>query len=136
MHSVRLHATLTNGRSQVINGMMTSGGCPFYSTLNDRDGVCDEQGESVAEKHFLNADGKWTPVQEPAPEDAPYDEQTKLESLPIEGVPYYIETLDGRTFSGRTSPDGLLPRIDTYGEDEYTAYWGDEAPAKMNEAAE
>jgi hypothetical protein len=52
---------------------------------------------------------------------------------PIEGVPYFIETMDGRTFSGRVGADGLLPRIDTYGEDEYKVLWGDEALAKMNE---
>jgi hypothetical protein len=35
-------------------------------------------------------------------------------------VPYFIETRDGRKFQGRTGTGGLLPRIDTYGEDDYT----------------
>ncbi len=48
-----------------------------------------------------------------------------------EGLPYYIETMDGRVFSGRIGPDGLLPRVDTCGEDEYTVLWGDDALAKL-----
>jgi uncharacterized Zn-binding protein involved in type VI secretion len=62
-----------------------------------------------------------------------YDEQLRLVAPPIEGVPYFIETRDGRSLSGRTGPGGLLPRIDTPGEDEYTVLWGDEALAKMIE---
>ena len=123
-------STLANGRSRVIHGMRTSGGCPLYSTLNDIDGVGNEGGEVVAEKHFLNADAQWIPVKEPGPNQAPYDERPQLVAPPIDGVPYYIETLDGRMFSGRTGADGLLPRIDTLGEDEYTLYWGDEALTK------
>jgi uncharacterized Zn-binding protein involved in type VI secretion len=60
-----------------------------------------------------------------------YDEQPRLIAPPIEGVPYYVETMDGRTFSGRVLDDGLLPRIDTHGEGEYSVYWGDEALARM-----
>ncbi len=62
----------------------------------------------------------------------PFDEQTELVAPPIEGVQYYIETSDGRTFSGRVGKDGLLPRIDTGCSDEYTVLWGDEALAKAN----
>lgn len=47
-------STLTNGCNQVMHGMRTSGGCPLYSTLNDVDGVGNESGEVIAEKHFLN----------------------------------------------------------------------------------
>lgn len=39
-------ATLPNGRPRVIHGMVTSGGCPCYSTLNDIDGVGNESGEA------------------------------------------------------------------------------------------
>jgi hypothetical protein len=62
-----------------------------------------------------------------------YDEQPRLVAPPIEGVPYFIETTDGRTFSGRTGPGGLLPRIETHGEDDYTVLWGDMALAKIAE---
>ena len=129
-------STLTNGRSRAIHGMVTSGGCPVYSTLNDIDGVGNESGESIAERHFLNAVGEWTPVKEADPQEDSYDEQPRLIAQPIDGVPYYVKTLDGRTFAGRTGADGQLPRIGTYGEDEYVVYWGDEALAKMNEDAE
>jgi hypothetical protein len=126
-----MRSTLTNGRARVIHGMKSSGGCPCYSTLNDIDGVGNESGKAIAEKYFLNADGEWAPIQSAEPMQGSYDEKTQLLSSPIEGVPYYIETTDGRTFSGRTETDGSLPRIDTYGEDEYVVYWGDEALARM-----
>lgn len=64
----------------------------------------------------------------------PYDEQTKLVAPPIEGMPFHIETKDGRTLSGRVGKDGLLPRIDTNSADEYAVYWGDEALVKMEGA--
>lgn len=129
-------STLANGRHRVIHGMRTSGGCPLYSTLNDVDGVGNESGGIIAEKHFLNAEGNWAPIKEPEPHAARYDERPQLAAPPIDGVPYYIETLDGRTFSGRAGADGLLPRIDTHGEDEYTVYWGDEALTKVEAGAE
>ncbi|CAJ0718933.1 hypothetical protein LMG6871_02630 [Ralstonia edaphis] len=62
---------------------------------------------------------------------ASHDEQTHLVSPHLEGVPYYIETSDGRTFSGRAPADGALPRVVTQGEEEYTVFWGDEALAKQ-----
>ena len=66
-------------------------------------------------------------------EDA-YDEQVHLNvagNAALIGLPYYIETIDLRTFSGRVDEHGLLPRIDTDDEDEYIVYWGDEALAKL-----
>jgi hypothetical protein len=62
-----------------------------------------------------------------------YDEQPRLVAPPIEGVPYFIQTADGRTFTGRAGPGGLLPRVTTEDEGEYHVYWGDEALAKMTE---
>lgn len=128
-----IRSTLTNGRAQVIHGMITTGNCPLKSTLNNIDGLGNESEESIATEYFLNSSGEWTAIKEPQPHDDPFDEQAKLNSPPIEGLPYYIETLDGRSFAGRTGADGLLPRIDTYGEDEYLAYWGDKALAKMKD---
>jgi uncharacterized Zn-binding protein involved in type VI secretion len=124
--------TLPNGRHAVIHGMKTSGGCPLLSTLNGRDGVGNETGAPVPTSFFLNADGRWAGVTPaPAPGQRPYDEQIRLQAPQAEGVPYFVETRDGRTFSGRVGAGGLLPRIETYGEDEYTAVWGDEALARM-----
>lgn len=127
-------STLTNGRSKVIHGMKTSGGCPLQSTLNDIDGIANEEREAVPTVFFVNADCEWTAVKDDQTQEGRYDEQTKLNAPPIDGLPYYIETTDGRTFSGRTAADGLLPRIDTYGKDEYKVYWGDEALTKMDGA--
>lgn len=127
-----LFSTLTNGKPQVLHGMRTSGGCPLLSTLNDVDGVGNEGGDPVPTSYFLNADGFWTGAQQVANED-PFDEQAKLQAPRAEGIPYFVRTLDGRTFSGRVGPTGLLPRIDTYGEDEYEVLWGDEALAHMTD---
>ena len=85
---------------------------------------------------IIGSSGEGTAIKEPRPHNGPYDEQANLNPPPIEGLPYYIETSDGRSFSGRTGTDGLLPRIDTHGEDEFIAYWGDEALAKMKEGQE
>ena len=124
------HATLPNGRKMVLHGMVTSGGCPCYSSLNDIHGVGNASGEAVADKHVLDNNGKWVPVETSAPQEDTYDERPQLVAPPIKGLPYYVETTDGRTFSGRTGTDGLLPRIDTHGEDDYAVYWGDEALTK------
>jgi uncharacterized Zn-binding protein involved in type VI secretion len=51
----------------------------------------------------------------------------------FEGYPYFIETTDGRVFSGRIDSARLLPRIHTEGSESYSIYWGDEALAKQKE---
>lgn len=123
--------TLTNGRRAVIHGTKTSGGCPLISTLNDIDGVGNETGTPVATIFFQNGRGEWIGACAPTPGQPPFDEQAHLAAAPIEGVPYFIETRDGRKFQGRTGPGGLLPRVETYGEDDYMLLWGDEALARM-----
>jgi uncharacterized Zn-binding protein involved in type VI secretion len=60
-----------------------------------------------------------------------YDEQVRLTATP--GMAWLIETNEGGTLSGVVNEDGLLPRLDTYSEDEYTVYWGDEAVARITE---
>ncbi len=122
---------LMNGRASVIHGMRTSGGCPLVSTLNDLNGVSNHGGP-VATSFFMNADGRWTDAA-PALGEHSYDEQVLLMHQRADGLPYHIETMDGRVFSGRIGPDGLLPRVDTFGEDEYTVLWGDDALAKLQE---
>ncbi len=122
---------LMNGCSSVLHGMRTSGGCPLLSTLNDLDGVGNDGGP-VPTSFFLNAHGLWTGAT-PVLDGRPYDEQVLLRHQRAEGLPYHIETMDGRVFSGRIGPDGLLPRIDTFGEDDYTVLWGDDALAKLQD---
>lgn len=60
-----------------------------------------------------------------------HDKQSRLVAQLIEGMPFFIETFDARTFSGRAGPGGLLPRVATQGEGEYHVYWGDEALTRM-----
>ena len=43
----------------------------------------------------------------------------------------FVETKDGRRFSGRATMEGVLPRVETYNEEEYIVYRGDVALAKM-----
>jgi len=62
-----------------------------------------------------------------------FDEQPQLRDDAITGIPYLVETKDGRTLSGRAKADGMLPRIETYDEEEYVVYWGDDALARMAE---
>jgi uncharacterized Zn-binding protein involved in type VI secretion len=66
--------------------------------------------------------------------ESKFDEQSHLAASAIEGVPYFIETKDGRRFTGRAPHDGLLPRVETYEAGEYTVYWADEALARMTGA--
>lgn len=129
-----MRRTLTNGRHAVIHGMKTSGGCPLLSTLNDLDGVGNESGELVPPSFFLNADGRWTGAAS-EPTNVPYDEQVLLLAKYAAGLPYFIATRDGRTFSGRIGAEGLLPRIETHGEDAYELLWGDEALARSEGAS-
>ncbi|RKR43822.1 PAAR domain-containing protein [Paraburkholderia sp. BL17N1] len=62
-----------------------------------------------------------------------YDEQvcgaTTVANL--EGYPYFIESAEGRTFSGRLGKDGLLPRVRTDAAAHYKVYWGDDALARQ-----
>ena len=60
-----------------------------------------------------------------------HDEQAALTETYTPGLPYHIETTDGRVFSGRVGQDGKLPRIETYGEDQYTLHIGEEALLKQ-----
>jgi uncharacterized Zn-binding protein involved in type VI secretion len=66
---------------------------------------------------------------------SPYDEQVRATGRGAsEGYPYFIETADGRTFSGRLENSGHLPRVYTDGTNEYHVYWGDDALARQEEA--
>lgn len=60
-----------------------------------------------------------------------FDEQTQLVvangTAVLVGLPWFIKTGDGRTFSGRLDENGQLPRVITYNEQEYDTFWGEEA---------
>ncbi len=73
----------------------------------------------------------------PVPVATTFDERVRAaaQRASLEGYPYYIETGDGRIYSGCLAADGKLPRIDTGASaDDYTVYWGDEALAKQDGA--
>jgi uncharacterized Zn-binding protein involved in type VI secretion len=63
-----------------------------------------------------------------------YDEQiVAVDEATGKFIPYYhyfIETGDGRTFSGRTDDEGKTPRIKTQNDEYLVAYWGEEAVLK------
>jgi len=40
-------STLSNGKAQVLHGQLTSGGCALLSTLNEVDGVANEDSRTV-----------------------------------------------------------------------------------------
>ncbi|MCX4144811.1 MULTISPECIES: PAAR domain-containing protein [Paraburkholderia] len=62
-----------------------------------------------------------------------YDEQVEARrGARIEGYPYFIETEDGRVFSGRLESGCRLPRVYTAVSDNYTVYWGDDALARQD----
>jgi uncharacterized Zn-binding protein involved in type VI secretion len=66
-----------------------------------------------------------------AGESGGYDEQITIQSTTrareLAGLPYYIETRDGRHFAGTIGEDGQLPRIATSGLGSYDIYVGDDA---------
>ncbi|WP_429501205.1 PAAR domain-containing protein (plasmid) [Robbsia andropogonis] len=87
------------------------------------DDMVEEQGSVVSS---LTATGGVTSVKKGA-----FDEQVKATEYKAEGLPYYIETEDGRVSFGRLDASGILPRIYTGDEPgTYTVYWGDDALAK------
>ena len=59
------------------------------------------------------------------------DEQVHaVARMALDFYPYFIETADGRAFSGRVTEGGDLPRVATGTETDYQIYWGDEALAR------
>lgn len=127
-----------NGKNIALEGHKCSCGCSLISTLpnvgrsyegsgaSSSSSGSGSSGNSVSSTpSFASEFGATAPNEQ-------YDEQTQLISEPIEGVPYFIEASDGRTFSGRVGAQQLLPRIDTESARDYTVFWGDEALARMN----
>jgi Uncharacterized conserved protein len=63
-----------------------------------------------------------------------YDEQIQFQTADpkhMAGLAYYIECNDGSTHSGVIGDDGLLPRIPTHQQGEFTVHWGDDAMEKL-----
>jgi uncharacterized Zn-binding protein involved in type VI secretion len=63
-----------------------------------------------------------------------YDEAVQLSYLgrsgSLAGLPFFIETADGRRFSGKLDATGQMPRIATDSLGAYEIFWGDDALAR------
>lgn len=131
-----IRSTLTNGRPQVIHGMVTSRGCPLQSTLNNIDGVGNEGGDAIASKFYQTAEGDWLPKydQEHFTDDSP-DEQVRAVDVktgePISDLAYYIKAPDGSTYTGHTDKNGLSERVTTYQSEELSVWFGEAAEKKI-----
>ncbi|WP_109482905.1 PAAR domain-containing protein [Paraburkholderia sp. C35] len=65
-----------------------------------------------------------------------FDEQIRATgNATFHDYPYFIETTDGRSFSGRVSQGDHLPRVFTETTDDYQIYWGDDALAREHGTA-
>jgi uncharacterized Zn-binding protein involved in type VI secretion len=98
------HSTLTNGRSQVIHGMVTSGGCPLISTLNDVDGVGDPSGKAIPTRFVQGSDGAWAGKSNEGFDQhfVLTDEQTG-KPLPDR---FYRMTFNGKVVEGKSDAEG------------------------------
>jgi uncharacterized Zn-binding protein involved in type VI secretion len=128
---------ITDGKPQAFHGDKLSCGCTLiasqFMSNSDPQGGGDSAGGSAGVGNTVGAVVTKAVTQDAASNDATYDEQTQLVAPLVEGLPYFIETSDGRTFSGRAAAHGKLPRIQTDNSDEYAVHWGDEALARMGE---
>jgi uncharacterized Zn-binding protein involved in type VI secretion len=72
----------------------------------------------------------------PVQDEVKFDEKTELlvsgDTATLVGLPWFIRTQDGRTFSGRLDESGQLPRVITDTEQEYETLWGEDALEKAN----
>jgi uncharacterized Zn-binding protein involved in type VI secretion len=104
-----LHSTLTNGRSQVIHGMKTSGGCPLLSTLNDFDGVGNERGTEIPIRFVQNDAGEWV-----GKTNEGYDQHFILTDEQT-GKPlpnrYYRMNFNGEVIEGKSDANGKTQKV-------------------------
>lgn len=138
------------GKGVALAGMKTSCGATLIATqftdVVEYGGSAEKAAKATSNKIASNQGGRSGPgaaavtegsigASKSSNEGADlFDEQSHLTAGAIEGVPYFIETKDCRKFTGRAPRDGLLPRVETYEEGEYTVYWADEALARMGGA--
>ncbi|MES2163901.1 MAG: PAAR domain-containing protein [Pseudomonadota bacterium] len=111
-------ATLANGRSRVIHGMKSSGGCPIYSTLNEIDGVGNESGEAIPLGFIQCHDGQWAGNTAGVSSSfrQEYDEQFLLldgDSRPLARTYYTAKLAAGEFLHGETDEEGKTQRFYT-----------------------
>lgn len=123
-----------DGRAVAIEGISkTSCGAELISTLGNLSRSYDGMGDaaslmSVSGGAAIGADVDRRPRDTPT-----YDEQVSLAvgAVSGQGVPFFIETSDGRVFSGYTDSKGTMPRIETDAEDTFQVFLYDAALARM-----
>jgi uncharacterized Zn-binding protein involved in type VI secretion len=93
--------------------------------------TCDGGGPDAGAKQAASASHLATAAEPLREVRFQYDEQTKLvvsgDTATLIGLPWFIKTEDGKTYSGRLDESGQLPRISTQVEGRYETFWGDEA---------
>ncbi len=96
-------------KALVIHGMVTTGGCPCISTLNDIDGKGNETGADIPETYILN-NGEWVGVKHHAEHDETFDEYfvlTDEQDGPTARNRFYrIELETGEIIEGHTDEHG------------------------------
>ena len=101
---------LFNGRSPVLHGMRTSGGCPLLSTLNDIDGVGNDRSEEVPIRFVRNKAGEWT-----GRTNEGYDQQfvlTDRQTGEVLANRHYRIIFNGKTIEGETDTDGKTVTVE------------------------
>jgi hypothetical protein len=135
--NMRTYNQALGGLMQAVSGDRVACGCKERPRIIARYATCFSFIEEGYAKRSDELAGV-APVDRAAPwshstNDArDYDEQVRATGQgATDGYPYFIETTDGRTESGRLDRRALLSRISTIAVEEYTIYWGDEALAKQ-----
>lgn len=104
-------------------------------STTDDGGTSNPQAASQAQKDNAAAHGI-APQTEPVKFE--WDEQVKLVvsngTAVMVGLPWFVRTSDGRTYSGRLDEAGQFPRIESLDESDYEIHWGDDAIAAQREA--
>ncbi len=109
-------------RTIIMAGDKATCGATFFpnQSLVVRDnGIGAGANSSSAVSNFLNTNSPQV-----------FDEQVAAEFSFAEGMPYLIETAEGKIFQGTIGADGKLPRIETEGHASYKLYLGEEALTK------
>lgn len=109
-------------RTIIVAGDKATCGATFFpnQSLVVRDnGISAGANSSSAVSNFLNTSSPQV-----------FDEQVAAEFSFAEGMPYLIETAEGKIFQGTIGADGKLPRIETKGHASYKLYLGEEALTK------
>ena len=123
---------LMYGRRPALSGDLCHCRCtPSPRLIHSMTNMCHE----LTQEEVIAQGFAWHPaVQDFVGEAGTYDEQVGLSlagrGASLAGLPYRIETSDGRVFTGALDADGALPRIATENWGSYRIYWGDDALAR------